>query len=612
MMSVPVSVASRMMGRSVGGRDPRASRLAVSLVLIGLTIASMVVVPFALYLHGKAIRNHLTLEVGAMELAIERASRAMASRERAFRAYLYSRAPAHLLEFEQAGNALDVALENAAALARSSERDEWRAAVEQLRAIATEWETSADPLMRRAERGDATTDEALAAEDRPRPGSIYDRFQQVSAGELHALHGDKTELTEQLATADQLRLVMPFLLLLLGTPVMFYVARLSSQVLRLLDAARAEEQRLGAILEHMFDPVLVTDRSGTVTLANPAARRILGLESGVPVSSLASRLAEADSEGAIAPGAMLSGISGAVSLGPADAHVDGADGERRPVSVSTAPIVIAGRVTGAVTVFRDLSDRARYEEERVKSERFSALGSMAERLAHDFGNYLEAASGATAMLERPSAADPANRAKWAGLIRTTIDEGRNVLSGLRTLSFISHRAPRFYEVDLGALVGRAVDVARLARSEAQGIRFELTLPAGVPVAASEADLLRAIVNVIVNAIDAMPEGGALRVAIERTAGDARVVINDAGTGIPPEDHEKIFDMYYTTKAERGSGMGLTLAREVLRLHGGDIEVASESGRGSTFTLTIPTAITERTQAPGPRPGGSAAAMEVTQ
>lgn len=577
--------------------------LALSWLAILIVLTLMVLAPFVLYLRGRAIRNRLTFEVGAMELAVERASRAMADRERALRAYLYAPGPERLEDHTTAGIALLGALRSAETIART-ESDDWKVSVARLIALEREWELASSVLIARAARGERGV---LEDPDAARPGPIYAQFQGVASTLLSALEREKSALVAEMSSADDARLAMPFVLALLGVPIMFYVGRLSRDVVRLLGVARAEQERLARILEHMGDPVLVTDDLGIVTLANPAARTLLGIESGAPIRSLAPRLRalgerdgdlQQDPPARAHPASVLAAIATAEPIGGAEVVVLGAS-EERCVSVTSAPISVGARIAGTVTVLRDLSDRVRYEQERLKTERFQALGAMAERLAHDFGNYLEASSAATAMLDRPSAADPARRSRWVRLIRTTIDEGRIVLEGLRTLSFVSYRRPRFSSVELRDVVSRAVDIARMARPDAGSIEIADCVPEGLRVAASESDLVRALVNVLVNAIDATAPGGRVEVGATREQDVTLLAIRDTGVGIPVTDHERIFDMYFTTKGERGSGMGLALAREVVHLHGGEIRLESAPGEGSTFTVVLPLGA-ERDHEPPPK------------
>lgn len=592
MSGSPVSVPSSI--RAVR-REPHAFRLAVSWMAILVVIALMVIAPFVLYLRGRTIRNRLTFEVGAMELAVERASRAMASRERALRAFLYIPERRRLEDYQAASATLEGALAAASETA-ASEPEPRRLAIERMMRLAADWDAASSALIARAARGER---DLLSSPETARPGPMYDEFQSIAAETLASLEAEREALVVEMASADDARLVLPFVLALLGVPVMLYVGSLSRDALRLLALARAEQERLARILEHMADPVLVTDPSGVVTLANPAARTELGVSPGTTIRALEPRLLPIEPErssregvptaAAVSPGDIVAAIAAARPLAAAEARVDAhAPAPARPVSVSSAPIVIDGAIAGAVTVVRDLSDRVRYEQERLQSERFLALGAIAERIAHDFGNYLEAASAAAAMLERPSAADPAKRSRWVALIRTTIEEGRHALSSLRTLSFVSHRQPRFATVALAPMIARAIDVARMARPDAD-VTIEQHAADGLRVDASEGDLVRAFVNVLVNAIDASPSGGRVVVAAEARGDRVRVAVSDGGGGIPAEDHERIFDMYFTTKGDRGSGMGLALAREVVHLHDGEIELESEPGAGSTFTIVLPPA-----------------------
>lgn len=559
--------------------EPRAARLAVAWLVIGLLLASMVGVPFALYVWGKQIRNRLAFEVAPFELVLERTGRAMAVRERTLRAYLYEPTPERFAHWQESRVVLDEALAEARRMATAHE-PEMVDDVAELVELAAAWEETAADVVARA-----AMDRMGALGVSARPGPVYDSFQGALGTAQSEIEATKDQLVADMGVADDARAAMPLLLALLSIPVMVYTARLSSNVLTLLAVARGEQQRLAAILEHMVDPVLVTDREGKVTLLNPAARSVLAMHPGDRIGSLGPRLRRALRAESIEPAAMLDAIARADAIAETEAVVE-VDGDAIPVSISSAPIRVDRDPIGAVTVLRDLTDRVRYEEKRLEADRFQSLGAMAERIAHDFGNYLEAASAATVMLEKPSAADPAKRSRWIGIIRATFEEGRSVLAGLRTLSFVGHE-PRLTPVVLESVVDRAVDVARLARRDAQRIEIERELAGRTPVRASEQDLARAIVNIVVNAIDAMPYGGRIDVRCEADDHRARIVVRDQGVGIAPEDMQRIFDMYYTTKGERGSGMGLSLAREVLRVHGGDIRVESAPGAGTTFVLELP-------------------------
>jgi signal transduction histidine kinase len=137
----------------------------------------------------------------------------------------------------------------------------------------------------------------------------------------------------------------------------------------------------------------------------------------------------------------------------------------------------------------------------------------------------------------------------------------------------------------------AAEILHLLELEATQKEIEITLnqPPGPVVVKADPDLLRqALMNIAVNAIEAMEHGGHLRMTIERDSGSCTVRIHDTGPGIPANIRDKVFQLYYTTKP-KGSGIGLAMTFRAVQLHGGTIEVEGEPGQGTTFRITLPLA-----------------------
>jgi len=154
------------------------------------------------------------------------------------------------------------------------------------------------------------------------------------------------------------------------------------------------------------------------------------------------------------------------------------------------------------------------------------------------------------------------------------------------LKFVRPQELQLTPTDLNRLVEEVVGLLRM-EWEAAGVQFELRLDEALPVLAVDEELIRqALLNVLLNACQAMPKGGWARVATLREGAMVSVRIADEGDGIPPEDLDKIFRLYYTTKSE-GSGVGLSLVYRALQLHDGDVRITSEVGRGTTVSLILP-------------------------
>ena len=250
-----------------------------------------------------------------------------------------------------------------------------------------------------------------------------------------------------------------------------------------------------------------------------------------------------------------------------------------------------GRVTLAVVV-HDITERKRLEAERHKLQKLESLGTLAGGIAHDFNNILTSAVG-TLGLARCCVGEPERQLQLLEETERACLRARDLTQQL--LTFSSGGAPIRKPVSLGALVSECAAFAlrgsasRSTVAVAQGLRR---------VEADPAQLSQVIHNLVLNADQSMPGGGVVELAVgnaelgsERAprmpAGPyVRIVIRDHGVGMTSELLGRIFDPYFTTK-QKGSGLGLATAYSIISKHGGTIDVESEPGRGSTFTLLLP-------------------------
>jgi signal transduction histidine kinase len=222
------------------------------------------------------------------------------------------------------------------------------------------------------------------------------------------------------------------------------------------------------------------------------------------------------------------------------------------------------------------------------SKRIAALGRLTAGVAHEVKNPLNAMTIHLELLRQKlaagaPAADVQSHADVIGREITRLDA---VVQGF--LKFARPEDMRLERVSLGAL---AADVAQTIRPEAEAARVSVQVAGadGLDVDADPTMLRQALLNLAVNAVQAMPHGGALRVAVDASRdGRARIRVSDTGTGIPPDQLARVFDLYFTTKAG-GSGIGLSMVFRTVQLHHGDIDVESTPGAGTTFTISLPRA-----------------------
>ncbi len=231
-------------------------------------------------------------------------------------------------------------------------------------------------------------------------------------------------------------------------------------------------------------------------------------------------------------------------------------------------------------VYRELQDTF---EQVKRADRLSAIGQLAAGLAHEIRNPLASIDGAAEVLELADER-PELRKETVSIIRKECSRLNRLLTGL--LDFARPRRPEWREVDLCRVLDAVIDL--VSHSAGKGIRFHKETSAPVlRVAGDEEQLTQVVLNLTLNAAQAMPEGGDVWLSALRE-GDGGIVIQirDEGAGIPEENMDKIFDPFFTTK-DAGTGLGLSVVHQIVTQHGGTVAVSRNQERGMTFSLFFP-------------------------
>jgi signal transduction histidine kinase len=243
--------------------------------------------------------------------------------------------------------------------------------------------------------------------------------------------------------------------------------------------------------------------------------------------------------------------------------------------------------------------RAGYEELRetqaqlVQSAKLNALGEMAGGVAHDFNNILAAILGRTQLLLQ-TVSDSDIRRQLQVVEQAALD-GANAVRRVQEFTRV-RQDERFETLDVNRMIEEALDLTRPAweaEAKRRGITLavERDLQARSTIAGNGSELREVFTNLLLNAMDAMPWGGSLRLA-SRDEGDVVCVeVRDSGVGMDEDTRRRVFDPFFTTKSVKGMGLGLSVAYGIVTRHRGIIEVESEPGRGSTFHLRFPTGST---------------------
>jgi signal transduction histidine kinase/ActR/RegA family two-component response regulator len=238
-----------------------------------------------------------------------------------------------------------------------------------------------------------------------------------------------------------------------------------------------------------------------------------------------------------------------------------------------------------------IAEQERIREQFSQMEKLSALGELASGVAHDFNNTLAGILGRAQLLQRTNDAEKLKRG--LDIIIKTAEDGAKTVKRIQDFA----RQRRDHNFELVSIDQVLLDASEITRprwknwAEASNIHIVLDLHIGsnAMVMGDDSELREVLVNMVFNAIDAMPEGGTLSL-MSRSAGEHVIVaVVDTGVGMYPEVRSKIFDPFFTTKGKAGLGLGLAVSFGIIRRHGGNIDVESQYGKGTEFRITLPLA-----------------------
>jgi len=250
---------------------------------------------------------------------------------------------------------------------------------------------------------------------------------------------------------------------------------------------------------------------------------------------------------------------------------------------------------------RAYSELAAAQDLLVRTEKLRALGEMASGVAHDFNNLLASILG-RAQLTLQRLQDPQLR-KWVQVIERAALDGAQTVRRLQEFTRIRRDQP-VVAVDLNDVIRGALEITQSrwreeTRSRGVAVDVQTSLASVPGVAGDPAELREAMTNLILNAVDAMPEGGTLTLTTAVAHGEVVVTVADSGVGIPEAIRAKIFDPFFTTKGPQGTGLGLSMTYGILSRHGARITVESREGQGTVFRLTFPPGESHDVEGPVP-------------
>jgi PAS domain S-box-containing protein len=356
---------------------------------------------------------------------------------------------------------------------------------------------------------------------------------------------------------------------------------------------RAEEQylisklRLESIIDSAMDAIITVDHEQKVVVFNDAAERMFQCSSRDAIGQPLDKFIPARFREAHRHHVKGFGQSGVTSRKMGQlGTVTGlrADGEEFPIEAAISHVTVEGTKFFTV-ILRDITERARLEEQLRRTERVAELGTLASGMAHEIGTPMNVILGrAEYLLDRVK-----EEAVKKGLqtIIAQVERITRVMNQL--LSFARRKPPQPGPLALQEVIENSLEMfhERLANHRVQA---HTHVDADCPHVQADSDQMnQVLINLIMNAIHAMPEGGTLRLELNQERDMVKLTVSDTGHGIPKEAVNKIFEPFFTTKEfGKGTGLGLTVVKGIIEEHHGSIAVDSAEGKGTTFTILLPT------------------------
>jgi len=354
--------------------------------------------------------------------------------------------------------------------------------------------------------------------------------------------------------------------------------------------AQREITQLAHTVRSINDGVVITDFHCKITFINEPFQRTFGWH---PEDVIGRHVFEihSDKNPAWVNADILEGAYETQAGWRGEILIKNGDGEEVPVYMTISSVRDEqDQFVAMVSVFRDITEQKRLQQQLIQSERLSAVGEMISGVAHEIRNPLNTlvitVHNLRADISRFEEHEEGKRQymESVDIIASELDRLNRILEDFMRVA----RMPEVMleECKLEALIETILKTAR-PQAKSSGVRIKTAFPAKRRAVLGDSELLhQAFLNIILNAIEAMTEGGELEIDAEY--GDEEVVVSfrDTGPGIPKEHLQKIFDIFFSTKTT-GTGIGLSVVYRIVRAHGGSIECESEPGQGTTFYVRLP-------------------------
>ena len=357
---------------------------------------------------------------------------------------------------------------------------------------------------------------------------------------------------------------------------------------------RESEERYRNLVEMMSDVIYSLDKEGKITSVNKAIKTMFGFE---PEEVIGRNFTEFAIKEAVEKAREdFKQIREGKSITSETTMID-KKGKLHNVESSSTPMIKDGKVVGSQGIVRDITDRKQMEKERerlqaqlVQSEKMAGIGTLTSGIAHEFNNLLQIVRGHTEFAQRTKRAKDMEEA--LDIVLNSSDKAVRIIRDL--LAFSREEAPEKELCDITEQIEAVLSLIKeqLEKRNIEVVKKYRKIP---KIEANKGEIQQVFLNMVTNARDSMlPKGGKLEIRVKQVKGNVEVSFTDKGEGIEKENLGKVFEPFYTTKGAvggdnkiQGVGLGLSVSYGIVKRHGGTIEVDSEAGKGTTFTIKLP-------------------------
>ncbi|HUO76058.1 MAG TPA: ATP-binding protein [Thermodesulfovibrionales bacterium] len=323
------------------------------------------------------------------------------------------------------------------------------------------------------------------------------------------------------------------------------------------------------LIESLPSGLLTTDLSGSILIFNRAAEHITGVLRTAAIGNNITTVFPF----VIPPIETLRG-EGMITV----------HGTRRTIGLTLSQSTdSSGHETGYICIFQDITDLKRLEAELKHKETLAAIGELSANMAHEIRNPLASLKGSIEILKEGTLTR-AHGEKLMDIALSEMDRLNTIITDFLTYS--RPKPPEFLSFDLHVMLDEIIQLTRNAIMSPDNISITKDFGGHYEIVADPQKLRQVFLNLTMNAVESMPDGGSLIIKTRRVHDTVAVSFRDSGIGIPPENLKEIFYPFFTTK-DRGTGLGLSIAYRIIEEHRGRITVNSIPGTGTTFEVTIP-------------------------